>query len=111
MSGKSTKRVRRQLRPIYLRLAREAEARRKIPGWRVALIACGFPGFARRWLSRWEKKNTEALARVMKKTAHALRGQDLGRKMRPGPQPLPGVQPDKPWPRPAAKQITPGELV
>ena len=81
MSRKAWKRVRRQLRPIYTRQAQRARVARKIPRWRISLAAVGFPGFARRWLVSWEKRNAEALAKAMKKTAHFVRGQY---HMRPG---------------------------
>jgi hypothetical protein len=104
MSRKAWKRTRRDLKAHVRALDASKRLARKVPRWRTVMLALGFGGFVKRWLSRWERKHADALRRALKKTAHfAIKA---GAEAVPGAHHIkdfPGVQPDKPWPRPPAK--------
>lgn len=124
MSTKLWKRARRVARAAAADVVKRAEAARCCPRWRQMVAALGWYGPARRWAERWQKMSDRAKVRAIKRTTHHLVGGRRARprrryRMRKGAPSAPpttrpgyvrGIEPDKPWPRPPAKNITPGEL-
>jgi hypothetical protein len=90
VSSRTFKRARRHAREIAREIDAQQRAARKMPRWRNVLLALGFSGFSRRWLTRWEDRHKKALAKSTKKTTHFI--VEESRAMRAGPQPLPGAR-------------------
>jgi hypothetical protein len=87
MSAKADKRARRVAREVAEMLEHQRRAMRRVPKWRTMALLFGFRGPSRRWLTRWEERNSRASAVAEKKTAHFVAAQERG--MRAGPQPTP----------------------
>jgi hypothetical protein len=68
VSGKRLKHMRRDLAPNLGLWDAERRAERHAPTWRVVMAALGFPGYARRWIKRWEKAHAEDMRRRFKRT-------------------------------------------
>jgi hypothetical protein len=68
MSGKRLKHMRHGLAPNLERWDAERRAERHTPLWRIAVAALGFPGPARRWITRWERAHAEDMRRRFKRT-------------------------------------------